>query len=190
MTQTPPNVLLIPGSLRSGSHTTRLLRATGLLVPAPYVTEFADQVRPLPHYDADFDGEGATPIVVSTRAALQAAAGLIISTPEYNGTIPGGLKNWVDWVTRPVKAHVLVGKPIAIVGAAPGSKGAVKAVTWLRDTLSALGAVVVGEPVAIADVVNQVDDDGSFVDEVQEQLLAVVDALVAALALPADATPS
>ena len=178
---TQRNVLLVPGSLRSGSHTTRLLRAAGKLLPSPFVAEFADQVRALPHYDADFDGEGALPIVVSTRSALDAATALIISTPEYNGTIPGGLKNWVDWVTRPAKAHVLMGKPIAIVGAAPGSKGAIKAVTWLRDTLIALGAVVVGEPVAIADVVNTVRSDGSYVDEVQDQLHALVSALVETL---------
>jgi chromate reductase, NAD(P)H dehydrogenase (quinone) len=184
---TQPNVLLVPGSLRSGSHTTRLLRAAGQLVPAPYTAEFVDQVRALPHYDADFDGEAALPIVVSTRAALDAAAALIISTPEYNGTIPGGLKNWVDWVTRPAKAHVLIGKPIAIVGAAPGSKGAIRAVTWLRDTLGFLGAVVVGDVVAVPDIVNVVDEDGSFVDEVAEQLQATVDALIAAIAAPAAA---
>jgi chromate reductase len=178
---TPPSVLLVPGSLRSGSHTSRLLRATGQLVPAPYTTEFADQVRSLPHYDADFDGEAALPIVVSTRAALDAAAAVIISTPEYNGTVPGGLKNWVDWVTRPAKAHVLVDKPIAIVGAAPGSKGAVGAVTWLRNTMGLLGAVVVGEAVAIPDIVNKVEADGSYVDEVTEQLQALVSALVTTL---------
>ena len=181
MTPSPSNVLLIPGSLRSDSHTTRLLRATGQLVPAPYLTEFADQVRPLPHYNADFDGEGSPPIVVSTRSALDACAALIISTPEYNGSIPGGLKNWVDWVTRPPRAHILIGTPIAIVGAAPGSKGAIGAVTWLRNTMSALGAVVVGEVVAIPDVVNKIGEDGSFVDDVQAQLQALVSALVATL---------
>jgi chromate reductase, NAD(P)H dehydrogenase (quinone) len=178
---TQPNVLLIPGSLRSGSHTTRLLRATGQLVPAPYVTEFADQVRALPHYDADFDGEGALPIVVSTRVALEDAAALIISTPEYNSTIPGGLKNWVDWVTRPAKAHVLIGKPIAVIGAAPGSKGAIGAVTWLRNTMGYLGSQVVGEVVAIPDIVNKVAEDGAYIDEVTEQLQALVSALVTTL---------
>jgi chromate reductase len=178
---TQPNVLLIPGSLRSGSHTTRLLRATGQLVPSPYATEFADQVRALPHYDADFDGEGALPVVVSIRAALENASALIISTPEYNGTIPGGLKNWVDWVTRPAKAHVLIGKPIAIVGAAPGSKGAIGAVTWLRNTMGYLGSQVAGEVVAIPDIVNKVAEDGSYVDEVTDQLHALVSALVTTL---------
>ncbi len=178
---TQRSILLVPGSLRSGSHTTRLLRAAGRLVPAPYVTEFTDQVRPLPHYDADFDGEGALPVVVSTRAAVEAASAVVISTPEYNGTIPGGLKNWVDWVTRPAKAHVLVGKPVAIVGASPGSKGAINAVTWLRSTMSFLGAVVVGEVVAVPDIVNKVGADGSYVDEVTEQLQALVSALVRTL---------
>jgi chromate reductase, NAD(P)H dehydrogenase (quinone) len=183
---TQRTILLIPGSLRSGAHTTRLLRATGTLVPAPYVTEFADQVRPLPHYDADIDGEAAPPIVISTRAAIDASAALIISTPEYNGTIPGGLKNWVDWMTRPMKAHVLVGKQIAVVGGSPGPKGALNAVTWLRTTLAALGAVVVGETIAIADIVNTVGEDGSVVDEVAAQLDALVSGLVATLEPVAD----
>jgi chromate reductase, NAD(P)H dehydrogenase (quinone) len=176
MTQRP--ILLIPGSLRSGSYTTQLLRAAGLLVPSPYVAEFADQVSQLPHYNADLDGEAAPRVVVSTRAALDSAAALIISTPEYNGTVPGGLKNWVDWVTRPVRAHVLVGKPIAVVGAAPGSKGATGAVTWLRNTLAALGAVVVGDAVAIPDVANTILEDGSVIDEVADQLGALVSALM------------
>ena len=112
---------------------------------------------------------------------LDAADAVIISTPEYNGTIPGGLKNWVDWVARPARAHVLIGKPIAIVGAAPGSKGAIGAVTWLRNTMGYLGAVVVGDAVAIPDIVNKVNEDGSYVDEVAEQLRALVSALVATL---------
>jgi chromate reductase len=174
---TEHRILLIPGSLRADSHTTRLLRAAGFLVHAPLVTEYADQVRQLPHYDADLDGEGAVDAVVSVRAAIADASALIISTPEYNGTIPGGLKNWVDWVTRPMRGHVLIGKPIAVVGGTPGSKGAVAAVTWLRNTLAALGAVVVGEMVAIPDIVNSVFEDGSIADEVADQLRALVEAL-------------
>jgi chromate reductase, NAD(P)H dehydrogenase (quinone) len=176
-----PQILMIPGSLRSGSHTTRLLRATGRLVPSPYTVDFADMVRALPHYDADLDGEGALASVVTARGRLAAASALIISTPEYNGTIPGGLKNWIDWVTRPPTQHVLVGKPIAVLGGSPNSKGAVAAVTWLRNTLGYLGAVVVGDPVAIPDIANAVDDDGSVTDEVADKLQALVAALIETL---------
>jgi chromate reductase, NAD(P)H dehydrogenase (quinone) len=177
----PPHILLIPGSLRSDSYTTRLLQASGQLVSSPYAVELADMVRALPHYDADLDGEGAIASVVTARARLASAAALIISTPEYNGTIPGGLKNWIDWVTRPPRQHVLVGKPIAVVGGSPNSKGAAGAVTWLRDTLGYLGAVVVGEPVTISDIANAIDDRGSVTDEVADQLRALVAALVETL---------
>jgi chromate reductase, NAD(P)H dehydrogenase (quinone) len=179
-----PHILLIPGSLRSGSHTTRLLLAAGQLVPSPYTVELADMVRALPHYDADLDGESAIASVVTARARLASASALIISTPEYNGTIPGGLKNWIDWVTRPPGAHVLVGKPIAVVGGSPNSKGAVAAVTWLRNTLGYLGAVVVGDPVAIPDIANTIDDQDSVTDEVANQLRALVGALIATLDPP------
>jgi chromate reductase, NAD(P)H dehydrogenase (quinone) len=177
----PPHILLIPGSLRSGSFTTRLLRATGQLVPSRYTVELTDMVRALPHYDADLDGEGAIASVVTARARLASAAALVISTPEYNGTIPGGLKNWIDWVTRPPTRHVLVGKPIAVVGGSPNSKGAVSAVTWLRNTMGYLGAVVVGDPVAIPDIATAIDDHGSVSEEVADQLRALVATVVAAL---------
>jgi chromate reductase len=173
-----PQILMIPGSLRSGSYTTRLLLAAGQLVPNPYTVELADMVRALPHYDADLDGEGAIASVVTARARLASAAALIISTPEYNGTIPGGLKNWIDWVTRPARQHVLVGKPIAVVGGSPNSKGAIAAVTWLRNTLGYLGAIVVGDPVAIPDIATTIDDHGSVTEEVADQLRALIDALV------------
>jgi chromate reductase len=131
-----PNILLIPGSLRSGSYTTRLLRATGQLVQRPFDVQLVDMAREFPHYDADLDGEGAITSVVSARARLASAAALIVSTPEYNGTIPGSLKNWIDWVTRPARQHVLVGKPIAVVGGSPNSKGAIAAVDRNWSTLS------------------------------------------------------
>ena len=178
-------VLLIPGSLRSGSYTTQLLRAAGRLVPDSYLVETADQVRALPHYDADLDGEGAIDVVVSTRAQLAAAAGLIISTPEYNGSMPGPLKNWIDWVTRPPRQHVLVGKPVAVLGGSGNAKGAMAAVSAVRTLLGLVGAVVVGEPVAVPEMSTAINADGSVTDEVNAQLGALVDALITAMTSPA-----
>ena len=87
----------------------------------------------------------------------------------------------MDWVTRPARAHVLIGKPIAIVGAAPGSKARSAQSRGCATQWGHLGAVVVGDAVAIPDIVNKVNDDGSYVDEVAEQLHALVSALVATL---------
>lgn len=174
-----PRILLVAGSLRAESHTTRLLVAAGSLIPESFEVELVDQIRPLPHYDADLDGEDPPEVVRAARSAAADAAGLIISTPEYNGAVPGGLKNWVDWLTRPVAAHVLVGKPIAVIGGSPSSKGAVGAVTWLRSTLGYLGSVVVGEPVAVPKVTGEIDLDGAVSETVVEQLRGLVDALVA-----------
>jgi chromate reductase len=180
---TPPprtdgEVLLIPGSLRRDSYTTRLLRAAAQLVPAPLVAREVDAVRSLPYYDADLD-VSTNAAVADARAALAASAGVLIATPEYNGTIPGGLKNWYDWVTRPYREHVLIGKPVAVIGASTGARGGIGAVTWLRDSLGRGGAVVTGEPVAIPDAANQFDEHGRPRPEVLGQLRATVDALVA-----------
>jgi NAD(P)H-dependent FMN reductase len=175
----PRRVLLVAGSLRAGSYTTRLLVTAGNLVPEPFQVELVDQIRRLPHYDADLDGDDPPEVVRVARSAVADAAALIISTPEYNGAIPGGLKNWVDWLTRPMGAHVLVGKPIAIVGGSPSSKGAAGPVTWLRTTLGYLGSVVVGEPVAVPKVADEIDAGGTVSETVVEQLRGLVDALVA-----------
>lgn len=176
-----PIILLVPGSLRAGSHTTRLLELAATLLPDSVVAERPELIRDLPHYDADLDGERAPETVRIARQRAADAAGLIISTPEYNGSIPGGLKDWLDWVTRPAREHVLVGKPVVVIGAAPNSKGAVKAVTWLHSTLAAIGVAVVGEPVAIPGIADLFDDDGRLPDEIEAELAAVVDALVAAI---------
>lgn len=169
-------VLLVAGSLRHGGYTTRLLQHTAALLQTTVTS--SDDVRTLPIYDADLDGEGVIAPVTAVRERVSGAAGLLISTPQYNGTIPGGLKNWLDWMSRPFRAHVLIGKPVAVLGAAPGSGGAQPAVTWLRNTLGSLGAEVVGEVVAIPNVAEQFDGDWLVTnDDVGEQLRALAQAL-------------
>lgn len=185
-------VLLVAGSLRRGGYTTRLLQHTSELLHLRVTT--SDDVRTLPIYDADLDGEGLVATVAAARRRVAEAAGLLISTPQYNGTVPGGLKNWLDWMSRPFRAHVLVGKPIAVLGASPGAGGAVPAVTWLRATLESLGAVVVGEPVAIPNVAEVIDANGRVADEADGQLQALAAALEDAIrgiaAMPRTEAPS
>jgi chromate reductase, NAD(P)H dehydrogenase (quinone) len=172
-------VLLVAGSLRHGGYTTRLLQYTAALLHRAVTS--SDDVRTLPMYNADLDGEGATATVTAARQRVTESAGLLIATPQYNGTIPGGLKNWLDWMSRPFRAHVLIGKPIAVLGASPGSGGALPAVTWLRTTLESLGAVVVGDLVAIPNVVEQFDEHDTLRAEVDLQLQALAVALEAAI---------
>ena len=181
-------ILLVPGSLRAGAYSTRVLRIAASLLPDGLPVEFADLVRALPHYDADLDGEGETEAVRIVRQRVATSAGLIVATPEYNGTIPGGLKNAFDWLTRPFRAHSLIDKPLAVIGTSPGPKGAIGAVTWTRTTLGLLGASVVGEPVAIGDVATQLDGSGELAPEALDQMVALIGAFVAAVHADDNAT--
>ncbi|MGE3621374.1 MAG: NADPH-dependent FMN reductase [Acidimicrobiia bacterium] len=173
-----PTVLLVPGSLRAGSFTGRLLHAAGALLPDRYDVEPTDLVRPLPYYDADLDGPDAPAPVVTARRRVAQAAGLVVATPEYSGTIPGGLKNTLDWLTRPPREHVLVDKPVVVLGASPNSRGAAAAVDWLRSALARIGAVVIGDVVAVPDVLDHLDADGRPDAEVVARLRHAVEALV------------
>jgi len=179
-------IVLVAGSLRSGSYTKVLLGRAGQLVPDRFQVIESDDVRALPHYDADLDGERAPETVRRARATLATAAAVIIATPEYNSSIPGGLKNWVDWVTRPVRQHVLVGKPVAVLGGAPNARGAATAVNWLGTLLDRLGAVVAGVPLAVPEIATEIEPGGSVSDAVDRQLVDLIDALVMAI----DAVPA
>lgn len=176
-----PQIALVAGSLRRASHTARLLRRAGELMPERFrVVELGD-VRALPHYDADLDGEHAPPAVRLARANVSGSAGLILSTPEYSGSIPGSLKNWIDWVTRPARQHVLVAKPVAVVGGAPNDRGASRAVGYLHRLLGKLGAVVVGDPLAVPNIADRFTDDGRLDDELEQSLEDLVAGLAAAV---------
>jgi chromate reductase, NAD(P)H dehydrogenase (quinone) len=175
------SVLLLPGSLRAGSYTTAILRAAGDLLPDDFSGEIVDLIRPLPYYDGDLDDDPLPAAVIDIRAKLGSAGGLIIATPEYNGMVPGGLKNWVDWATRPFRAHSLIGTPVVVFGASPGGRGALGAVTWLADILARLGLQVVGESVTVPTVATKVAEDGKVDPQVIDQLRPLVDSFVEAV---------
>jgi chromate reductase, NAD(P)H dehydrogenase (quinone) len=148
-------VLGISGSLRRDSHNTRLLRAAGELLEA----EGADFIlyeglKDVPPYDEDDDVEGATPAAVERlREAVADADAVVFATPEYNSSIPGQLKNAIDWLSRPIATNVLRNKPVAVFGASTGMFGAVWAQAELRKVLGAIGARVLDRelPVPMAD---------------------------------------
>ena len=138
-------VLGISGSLRRGSFNTSLLRHAGELFEAKGAEfEVYDRLRDLPAYDEDFDVGDAPRAVARIRAAVRAADAVFFATPEYNSSVPGALKNAVDWLSRPSLAEsALRGKPVAVVGASTGVFGAVWAQAELRRVLGATGARVI-----------------------------------------------
>ena len=146
-------VLAISGSLRSGSHNTRLLRHAIELFGDDVVVEELDGLKDVPPYDEDDDGVGASAAVRALRAAFAGADAFLIATPEYNSSVPGHLKNALDWVSRPYATNTLRNKPVAVMGASTGMFGAVWAQAELRKVLAAIGARVVDReiPVPTAD---------------------------------------
>jgi hypothetical protein len=114
-----PLILGISGSLRERSHNTVLLRAPATQLPPGVSLDVYDELREIPPYDADLDVEPVDPAVSRFRDAIARADGVLIATPEYNGSIPGVLKNALDWASRPFPDNALRGKPVAVIGASP-----------------------------------------------------------------------
>jgi chromate reductase len=139
-------VLGISGSLRAGSFNTALLRAAAELLPAAARLRIYDELALIPPYSEEAE---APPAVVSLRAAIDAADALIIATPEYNASIPGQLKNALDWASRPYPDNALRRKPVAVVGASTGLFGAVWAQAELRKVLATAGADVLDEELPV-----------------------------------------
>jgi chromate reductase len=181
-------VLAISGSLRRDSHNTNLLRAAAELLPADVEFELWDGLKAVPPYDEDDDVDPAPPAVAALRAAVAGADAVLIATPEYNSSVPGQLKNAIDWVSRPLAQTPLRNKPVAVIGASTGAFGAVWAQEELRKILAAVGARVVEGQVALGHAPTRFDESGRLVDEdVREQLAEVLLALVAAVAARAEA---
>jgi chromate reductase len=146
-------VLGISGSLRRDSHNTELLRAAATLLPSGVEFELYDGLREIPPYDEDVRGEGEHPAVTHLKERIAAADAVLFATPEYNHSIPGQLKNAMDWVSRPLAETPLKAKPVAVIGASTGMFGAVWAQAELRKVLAAIGAKVIDRelPVPMAD---------------------------------------
>lgn len=181
----PPRILAIAGSLREGSLNRRLLgAAANLAEEAGVEVEILDpdQIRELPHFDADIE-EREIPAVEAWRAAIGDAEALLIATPEYNATIPGALKNAVDWASRPRSDAALANKPVAVIGASPGRFGAVFSQADLRRSLGSAGARVLEAELALSRAHDAFDDDGTLADpEREEALREVLSALAAEVA--------
>src|SRR3954453_17834137 len=144
-------ILGISGSLRRGSHNRKLLRAAGALLPPGVELVEWDGLASLPAFDEDLE-DSPPSSVRELFDAISAADALLIATPEYNASLPGALKNALDWASRPFPENVLRRKPAAVIGASPGLFGAVWAQAQVRKTLKASGADVLESelPVGLA----------------------------------------
>ena len=176
-------ILAISGSLRRESQNTMLLRAAAELLPAGVELDFYEGLRDVPPYDGDHDVEPAPTQVAALRAAVAGADAVLISTPEYNSSIPGTLKNALDWASRPIATSSFRSKPVAVIGSSAGMFGAVWAQAELRKVLAAMGARVADVEVAVGRASEKFDADGRLLDEeIREQLRDAVEVLVAEVA--------
>ena len=132
-------ILAISGSLRRDSHNTRLLRAAAQMLPPGAELELFDGLAAVPPYNEDDDVEPAPEAVERLRDAIADSDALLIATPEYNASIPGVLKNAIDWASRPFPDNALRDKPVAVIGASTGLFGAVWAQAELRKVVASHG---------------------------------------------------
>jgi chromate reductase len=141
------HVLGIPGSLRQGSFNRRLIEAAAGCAPRGMRVSVYDGLRDLPLFDEDLErANGGGEPVRRLRDAVASADALLIATPEYNWSIPGVLKNAIDWLSRPGPAEVLIAKPVAVIGASSGRWGTRLAQGALRQTLAATESLVLPAP--------------------------------------------
>ena len=168
-------VIGISGSLRSGSFNTSLLRTAVTLAPAGLTIEVAS-IREIPLYDADVETAiGAPPPVTALKDRIAAADGLLLVTPEYNNSVPGVLKNAVDWLSRPARdiARVFGGKPVSLMGATNGNGGTILAQAAWLPVMRTLGALVwAGPRVYVSNSPRVFDAEGGLTDEAIRQRIA------------------
>jgi chromate reductase len=178
-------VLAVSGSLRADSYNTALLRAALEAAPDGIEIELWDGLGDLPLYDQDLE-TGETPAAVARlRADWGAADAILFATPEYNGSVPGVLKNAIDWASRPKLAAALTNKTVAVVGASTGQFGAMWAQADLRKILGLAGARVVGDELPVTRAHERFDRDGRLLDAELFERLRLALVTLAAEALPA-----
>jgi chromate reductase len=166
-------VLAISGSLRSESHNTVLLRAAAEEAPVGVELELWTGLKEIPAFDQDDELDPPSAVEAFKAAVLDADA-VLIATPEYNSSIPGALKNALDWASRPIATNVFRNKPVAVIGASTGAFGAVWAQAELRKVLGAMGARVAEVELAVGHAHERID-----AEDVHAGLRDALEALVA-----------
>lgn len=179
-------IMAIPGSLRRGSLNRQLLRAAAASVEPTTRVEIFEHLGELPLYDQDLDTDNAPATVWSLRHSIAAADAVLIATPEYNSSVPGPLKNALDWASRPRPA-ALTDKAVAVVGASPSRFGAVWAQAEVRRIVGAMGANVLERELPVAQASEAFGATGHLADpSLQRHLAELLDDLTA---LAADSDP-
>jgi chromate reductase len=181
-------VLGVSGSLRAGSYNTGLLRAAQESASEGVELELYDGLATIPPYDQDVQDHDPPEAVRDLRERIASADAVLIATPEYNGSIPGVLKNAIDWASRPFATNALRGKPVAIVGASTGGYGAMWAQADLRRVLGIVGARILEGELPVPKAQERFDERGRLTDglvlrrlaEVVERLAEEASILVAA----------
>jgi chromate reductase len=175
-------VLGISGSLRRDSYNTALLRHAGDLFESEGAEfQVYDGLRDIPPYDEDCDTDQPPQAVSRIREAVRNADAVFFVTPEYNSSIPGALKNALDWISRPYAINALRYKPVAVIGASTGVFGAVWAQAELRRVLGAIGARVTEGEVAVGSAGERFDETGRLNEpNLEQEVYEVVATLLAA----------
>ena len=164
------HIVGISGSLRERSYNSAALKAAGELLPEGVTLERVG-IGDLPLYNDDLRLQGYPPSVQHLRERLAAADGVLLVTPEYNYSVPGVLKNAIDWASRPPD-QPFNGKPVAIMGASPGMLGSARAQYHLRQMLVFLNAYALNRPeVMIAQAASKFDDAGTLIDAPTREFL-------------------
>ena len=170
-------ILGISGSLRRNSHNTSLLRAAAEAAGPDVQFELYDSLKEVPPYDEDDDVHPRLATVARLVSAIGGADAVLFATPEYNSSIPGQLKNAIDWISRPVATNVLRNKPVAVVGASTGAFGAVWAQAELRKVLAALGARVLDVELPVSRAHTRFEEGELTDEEIRAGLADAVAAL-------------
>ena len=157
-------ILGISGSVRRDSHNTTLLRAAADLLPSGVELVVFDGLEAVPPYNEDRDTDDPPAAVAELREAIAEADAVVFSTPEYNASIPGVLKNAVDWASRPFPDHSLRGKPALVMGASSGLFGAVWAQAELRKVLDHIGVRVIDEELPVGSAAEAFEGGGGLAD--------------------------
>lgn len=179
------HIIALSGALRRASYNTALLRAAAAMAPAGVTIELRT-LHGIPLYDGDVEAQGIPEAVTALREAIRAADALLIGTPEYNNSIPGVLKNGLDWLSRPSGegAKLFGGKPTGLIGATPGGFGTVQSQDALLSVLRTFGSDFwMAGRLMVSRAGTVFDAEGRLVDDkVREQLQGFVQGFVAFVA--------
>jgi len=165
-------IAALSGSLRRASYNSAIVRALPALAPDGMQVTPLGSIGDFPIYSADIQSQGVPEAVTAMADAIRAADGLVITTPEYNYSIPGGLKNAIDWLSR-LQPQPFAGKPLAIQSASMGMLGGARAQYHLRQAVVFLDAHVLNKPeVMVPQAQNRISEAGEITDTATRELIA------------------